>query len=162
MTRVLCCAALACAVIAANLSSAGAHEFKAGSLTIEHPWSRATPNGATTAVGYTIIDNAGDTADRLLSATAEVATKVSQHSMTTENGVMKMREVTDGIVVPAHGSAALKPGGYHLMFEGLKHPLKQGESVPGTLVFEKAGTVPVTFKVEAIGTVDPHAGMKMN
>ena len=45
----------------------------------------------------------------------------------------------------------LKPGGMHVMFMGLKQPLKQGQRVKGTLVFEKAGTVEIEFTVQAVG-----------
>jgi hypothetical protein len=151
---------LSLGILSMSQAPACAHEFKAGTLTIEHPWSRATAPGAKTAAGYTVIDNVGDAPDRLLSATFEAAEKASPHIMTMDGDVMKMRALPEGIVIPAKGSVALKPGSFHLMFEGLKHPLKQGESVPGTLTFEKAGTVPISFKVEAIGTTDPHTGMK--
>lgn len=139
--------------------AAAAHEYKVGSLRIEHPWSRATAGGATVAAGYLIIDNAADTPDRLVLTTAEVAAKVSAHSMTMDGTVMKMRALPDGVVIPPKSSVVLKPGSIHLMFEGLKHPLKRGESLLGTLTFEKAGTVAVTFKVEAIGTTNPKGGM---
>ena len=77
------------------------------------------------------------------------------HEMTTANGVMTMRMLTDGIVIPAHGEIALKPGSYHLMLEDLKRPLKEGESFKGSLTFEKAGTADVTFSVELMGAKAP-------
>jgi copper(I)-binding protein len=45
----------------------------------------------------------------------------------------------------------LAPGGMHLMMMGLKEPLKQGERVPLTLVFEKAGKIDVEMVVVPIG-----------
>ena len=77
--------------------------------------------------------------------------------MTNEAGVMKMRQV-DGLVIAPGASIELKPGGYHLMFLGLKSPLKQGQSVKGTLVFEKAGAVEVAFDVGALGARAPGGG----
>ncbi|MYZ47857.1 copper chaperone PCu(A)C [Rhizobiales bacterium L72] len=141
--------ALALAPAAATLASA--HEFKAGPLTIVHPWTRATPPRAEVGGGYLVVRNAGTEPDRLVSATAEAATKVEIHEMTMSDGVMKMRPVAGGIAIPAGGEAVLQPSGLHLMMMGLKQPLKEGESIPGSLTFERAGTVAVTFKVEAIG-----------
>jgi periplasmic copper chaperone A len=145
-------------VAIASILSTGpsfAHEFKAGSLTIEHPWSRATPGGAQVAVGYLTIENAAATPDRLVSATAEIAGKTQIHLMSMADGVMTMREVSEGVPVPANGSVALDPNAYHLMFKDLKRPLTEGEEFKGTLTFEKAGTVDVTFEVEGMGAATP-------
>lgn len=128
-----------------------AHEFKAGAIEIEHPWSRATPGGAPVAGGYLVLKNTGATADRLVSATGVFAGKAEIHEMSVKDGVMSMRPLPDGLPIPAGASIALKPGGYHIMFLDLKAPLKEGTKVDGTLTFEKAGTVAVQFAVEGIG-----------
>lgn len=128
-----------------------AHDYKAGSIEIEHPWARATPGGATVGGGYVVLKNTGTTPDRLVSATAPFAGKVEIHEMAMTNGVMTMRPLPDGLAIPAGGTVTLKPGSYHIMFMQLKQPLKEGESVDGTLTFEKAGTIPVQFKVEGLG-----------
>ena len=52
--------------------------------------------------------------------------------------------------IPAGKSVELKPGGYHIMFMQLKQQLKAGDTVKGVLTFEKAGAMPVEFKVEAM------------
>lgn len=143
----------AIAILCANPSFA--HEFKLGSITIEHPWSRATPGGAQVAVGYLTIENKGATADRLISVAAEIAGRTQIHQMSMADGIMKMRQVTDGLPVPAEGSVALEPSSYHLMLMDLKRPLKEGEEFSGTLTFEKAGTVDVTFEVEGTGAAAP-------
>jgi len=75
--------------------------------------------------------------------------------MTMDGSVMKMRPVAS-LAVPAGSSVELKPGGFHLMFEDLKRPLKEGERVTGSLTFEKAGTVPVEYKVEATSAGHMH------
>lgn len=155
---------LGIAVVAAALfllvaHGAFAHEFKLGQLEVEHPWSRATPPGAKVAGGYLVIDNDGDTPDRLVSVTAEIAGRAEIHRMVETGGVMAMRRQDDGVAVPAKGALALKPGSYHVMFLELKRPLKQGETFAGTLTFEKAGSVDVQFAVESMGaTGDEHAG----
>ncbi len=147
-----------------------AQEFKAGDITINKPWSRATPKGAEVAVGYLIIHNGGATPDKLLGGSADFAGNLEIHEMSTENGIMRMRELKAGLEIPAHGEVALSPGGYHFMFTNLKRPLKKGESVKAALAFEHAGTIPVEFKVGGVGDagpggtskpVDSMKGMKM-
>ena len=66
-------------------------------------------------------------------------------------GVMKMRQITEGVEIPAGGEVALKPGAYHIMFIGLKAPVKEGDKFSGTLTFEKAGTVTVEFQADKMG-----------
>lgn len=131
-----------------------AHEFKAGAIEIGHPWSRATPEGAKVAAGYMVLKNTGGAPDRLVSVSVPFAGRAEIHEMTMKDGVMTMRPVPDGIALPAGGTVALKPGSYHVMFQDLKAPLKEGTLVDGTLTFEKAGTVAVQFKVEGIGASD--------
>lgn len=131
-----------------------AHEFKVGDLEIGHPWSRATPPGAKVAGGYFTVTNTGSSPDRLLSISSEISTKAELHEMGVSDGVMTMRPVTGGLEIPAGGKVALAPGGYHLMFVGLKRQPKQGETFPATLTFEKAGSVTVDFAVEGIGETD--------
>jgi copper(I)-binding protein len=129
-----------------------AHDFKVGDLTIDHPWSRATPAGAKVAAGYFVVKNAGSTPDRLVSVSSEISGKGEIHEMSVDgNGVMTMRGLPDGVEIPAGGEVALEPGSFHLMFMDLKSPAKEGEKFKGTLVFEKAGSVDVEFAVEAMG-----------
>ncbi|MET3582511.1 copper(I)-binding protein [Mesorhizobium robiniae] len=137
-----------------------AHEFRVGDLEIVHPWSRATPPGAKVAGGYFTITNTGSSPDRLLSISSDVSDKAELHEMGVKDGVMTMRPVTGGLEIPAGGKVALAPGGYHLMFIGLKRQPKQGEAFSAALTFEKAGTVTVEFAVESMGEMggmDDHA-----
>ena len=115
MKHALFTLALAFAISAAP---ALAQEFKAGDIVIEKPWARATPKGAEVGGGYLTIHNNGATPDRLTGGTADFAA-VEIHQMTSKNGVSEMREVESGLAIPAHGSVALSPGGYHLMFKRL-------------------------------------------
>jgi copper(I)-binding protein len=130
-------------------------------ISIDNAWSRATSKGIEVAVGFATIKNNSDQADKLVSATTEIAGKTQIHQMTMEGGVMKMREVTDGLPVPANGEVVLKPGSYHLMLMDLKQPLKEGDHFSGTLTFEKVGPITVVFEVKGIGatdSTDPHQG----
>ena len=142
---------------------ASAEDFSAGPLKIGHPWSRATPNGAKVAGGYLTVTNTGSEPDTLTGGTFEAAGGVELHSMSMEGGVMKMAPVEGGLPIKPGETVALKPGGYHLMFTGLKDPLKKGETVKGTLTFAKAGSVPVSFTVESLAAKAPggEGGMEM-
>jgi periplasmic copper chaperone A len=126
-------------------------------MQIEKPWARATAPGAKVAGGYMVIRNAGAAPDRLVSAASPAAAKVELHVHINDNGVMRMREVP-GYDVPAKGAFELKPGGAHLMFMELKRPFKEGEKVPVTLKFEKAGEVKAEFQVGQMGGSGAPAG----
>lgn len=132
-----------------------AHDYKAGTLVIDHPWSRATPAGASVAGGYMKITNSGDKPDRLVGGSWGDGGKIEVHEMATANGVMTMRPLREGLPLPANATVELKPGSYHLMMMGVKTPFKDGQSVKGTLVFETAGTVAVEFKVGPLGGPSP-------
>jgi copper(I)-binding protein len=153
--------------------SVRAEDVKAGDLVISQPWARATPGGAKTGGGFLTIENKGSTPDRLVGVSADVAGKVEVHEMAMDGGVMKMRPVEGGLTIDPGKTVKLAPGGLHLMMMDLKSPLKQGDMLPVTLQFEKAGKVAVTLDVQAIGAPGPsgnmgggmkkmdHGGMKM-
>ncbi len=140
-------------LVGAPISLAGlaamAHDFTLGSLTIGHPYARPTVPGQVVGGGFLSIANKGAD-DRLLSATSAAAKSVEMHTMSMDGDVMRMRQV-DGIALPAGKTVDLKPGALHLMFIGLKAPLKAGDTLPVTLKFEKAGEVKVTVNVQAPG-----------
>ncbi|MFH0296848.1 copper chaperone PCu(A)C [Bradyrhizobium sp. 31Argb] len=134
---------------------AQAEDIKAGDLVISQAWSRATPSGAKVAGGYLTIENKGSSPDRLVGASGDIAGKLEVHEMATENGVMKMRPLEKGLVIEPGKTVKLAPGGYHLMMFDLKNPLKQGDTVPVTLEFEKAGKVTLSLDVQAVGATAP-------
>lgn len=141
---------LAAALMTLVAPMANAADTKASSLVVSNPWSRETAPRAKTGAGYVVIANTGKTADRLLGGTTTAAERLEVHSVTTENGVMRMRPQKDGVEIPAGGKLELKPGGYHIMFIDLKAPLKAGETLPVTLEFAKAGKVTVSFDVQSL------------
>lgn len=144
-------------LVAAKTAGATGSTAPAGPIRVEQPWSRATPGGASVAAGYVKLTNTGKEPDRLTGATFERAKSVEIHTMTNDDGVMKMRQLPDGIELPGGGTVELKPGGQHLMMMGLSEGLKAGESVNGKLTFEKAGSVDVTFTVAPLGADAPAA-----
>ena len=125
--------------------------YKVGRLVIEAPWTRATPGGAKVGGAYLKITNTGAEADRLVGGSLPIATAVEVHEMSMTDGVMKMRKLERGLEIKPGQTVELKPGGYHLMFTGLRQALQQGRLVKGTLQFEKAGSVEVEYRVEPIG-----------
>ncbi|MDF2688685.1 MAG: copper resistance protein CopZ [Microvirga sp.] len=128
---------------------------KAGSLTLEQPWSRATPGGAKVGGGYLRITNTGTVSDRLTGGSFPLASKVEVHEMRLEGDVMRMKAVEGGLEIKPGATVELKPGGLHLMFMDLKEPLKEGQTVKGTLTFEKAGSIAVEYTVRGMGGAAP-------
>ncbi|MEM6761621.1 MAG: copper chaperone PCu(A)C [Pseudomonadota bacterium] len=137
------------------VTAAAAHDFNLGAINIDHPWSRATPPGAKVAAGYMQVVNRSDAPVTLTGAAADFA-NVEFHSMAMENGVMQMGEV-GSITIGAGETLTFEPGGLHIMFTGLKAPLKAGEIRKATLDFGKDGKVTVAFVVEAMGTAHDHS-----
>jgi copper(I)-binding protein len=132
---------------------ASAQQVKAGDLVLDRAWARATPAGAKVAGGYLTIENKGATPDKLMGGTSRAAGKVEVHETAMNNGVATMRPVKDGVSIPPGQTVTLAPGGYHLMLTDLKGPLKKGDKLVVTLVFEKAGEVKATFDVQGVGAM---------
>ena len=148
---------LASAALAATLFAAPsrAEDVKAGDLVISQAWSRATPGGAKIAGGYLTIENKGSAPDRLVGGSGDIAGKVEVHEMAMNYGVMTMRALDKGLAIEPGKTVKLAPGGYHLMMFDLKGPLKQGDKVPVTLQFEKAGKVTLSLDVQGVGAQAP-------
>jgi len=130
---------------------------RAGGVTVEHAWARATPKGAPNAAVYFTLVNNGSETDRLIGAQSPVADNIQFHEERDENGVSKMRAL-QAIDVAPETQVVLKPSGLHLMLR-IKQQLKQGETFPLTLTFEKAGPIEVTVKVGKVGAMDDMNGM---
>ncbi len=144
-----------CLVVLLGAVFASTFTAEAGSISVEKAWSRATPNGAKVAAGFVTIKNDGDEPDRLVSASADFAGETQIHQMSMAGGMMKMRPVPEGIVIPPKSSVVLEPAGYHLMFMDFAQPLKEGDSFPAKLTFEHAGSMEVTFQVLGMGAQAP-------
>jgi hypothetical protein len=138
--------------VTACLVFASAALAQTGQLEVSNAWARATPAKAENGVAYVTIKS--PTEDRLLSAASPVAKKVELHSMEMAGMVMKMRPLA-GLEIPAGQPVTLKPGGEHIMLMGLNGPLREGQSFPLTLTFERAGTREVTVAVEKAGAAGP-------
>jgi len=150
-------AAAALQTPAASLTAApaAAADYDVGSMHISTPWARATPKGAATGAGYLTITNKGAAPDTVSCVSDDASVQCQIHSMTMEGGVMKMRPAEGGLEIKPGETVTLQPGGYHIMFVNLKHPLEPGQSVKATLKFEHAGTVDVEYPIVAIGAPAP-------
>jgi copper(I)-binding protein len=146
---------LAISMLLIVAGAAVAHEYTAKGVTVTHPWARATPGGATIGSAYLEVKAERGKGDRLIGARSPAAGTVELHNHVMEGGIAKMRRV-DAIAVPGGKSVVLRPSGYHLMLTDLKAPLKEGDLVKITLVFEKAGTIDLEATVEPIGATGPH------
>ena len=163
-----CASAAVFAVALAQISTTPvqAADYDVGSIHITAPWARATPKGASSGAAYVTIANKGTVPDRVTCMSSDASAQCQIHTMTMENGVMKMRPVEGGLEIKPGETVMLKPSGFHVMLVNLKHPLQQGKMVNATLKFENAGTINVEYTVEAIGAAAPGApatggGMKM-
>ena len=127
----------------------------ASDIAVRQAWSRAMPKGANVAAGYLTIENRGNAADKFLSASTPVARKVEIHEMLETDGVMRMRPAKDGLAIPPHGKLIFAQGGNHLMFLQLTAPFSEGERVPVSLDFEKAGQINIALEVGVVGAKGP-------
>lgn len=142
-------------VLALGLLSVGSAVAEPNQIVVEKAWARATPKMAVTGGGYLTVTNRRPGEDRLLEVTSPVAEKVQFHTMAIDNGVAKMTRL---LTIELHPGipVVFKPGGIHMMLLGLKHQLKEGETVPLTLTFENANAVEVDARVLGIAaTGDP-------
>lgn len=124
-------------------------------IVVEGAWTRATAPGQSVSGGFMTIVNKGSEPDRLISVAAPWAGLVEIHGTTLDDGVMRMRELTEGVPVPAHSRVELKPRGLHLMLMQLDAPLAAGGTMPITLQFKIAGTVPAALLVIPAAAMPP-------
>jgi copper(I)-binding protein len=137
---------------AAGLLVASAALAQTNQLEVNNAWARATPGKAENGAAYVTIES--PTPDRLVSVSTPVAKKAELHTMEMKGMVMEMRPVA-GVDIPAGQPVGLKPGGEHIMLLGLNQPLREGQTFPLTLNFEKAGPRAVTVTVEKAGAAGP-------
>ncbi|CAH0341043.1 DUF1775 domain-containing protein [Rhizobium sp. CECT 9324] len=132
---------------AAAVNPGGFDTVTLGDLELSGGFTKAMLPGQPVGGGFITITNKGAEDDVLVSATSPNAGEVQLHEMAMVNDVMKMRQLPDGIKVPAGQSVELKPGGLHLMFFKISEPFRDGATVPVTLTFQKAGSVDVVLPI---------------
>ncbi len=154
---------LAASIAATFTLPAQAEDVTVGSLKIHAPWARATPKGASIGGGYMAVTNTGKAPDRLVGGSTDISKSFEVHEMSMDKGIMKMRQLVNGLEIKPGQTVTFKPGSYHVMFMGLKHQLMKGQHFNVTLQFEKAGKVDVDFVVGGIGaqSIGPAGGHVM-
>jgi uncharacterized protein YcnI/copper(I)-binding protein len=140
---------------AGHMMSMAPTEVTLGDLTLSGAFTRATLPNAPVGGGFVTIVNNGKDADRLVSASSDIAADTQIHEMKMDGEVMKMRQLTDGVEIPAGGSVTLSPGGLHIMFMKLRDRITEGQDVKVTLTFEKAGSVEIDMPAAAPGADAP-------
>jgi copper(I)-binding protein len=153
----ICTTYLALTLTQISTTPAQAADYDIGSIHISQPWARATPKGASSGAAYMTITNNRKTADRVSCASSDASAQCQIHTMTMENGVMKMRPVKGGLEIKPGETVMLKPSSFHIMLMNLKQPLQQGKMVKATLKFENAGTINVEYPIAAVGAAAPGA-----
>ena len=134
---------------------------EAGDLRIADAWTRQPPPGARAGGGYATITNTGAEADRLGGGSVPFAERFEVHEMSVQDGVMRMSELGDGLPIAPGETVVLRPGGFHLMFIGITDPPAAGDTVPVTLLFERAGEVTLDLPVAGIGAAGPGGAEEM-
>ena len=139
---------LAAAFVTAISTSAVAGDGETGALKVDGAWARPSIGKTGNSAAYMTITNSGGAPDTLIAVTTPHASKAELHTHIRDKDIMRMRQVKDGIPVPANGKAELKPGGFHVMLMKLKEPIKKGTMLPLTLTFKNAGDVTVHANVQ--------------
>lgn len=133
----------------ASLPALAMDDAKTGAIMVMDPYARVSSPVAKSGAAFMQIMNHGAEDDRLVSATSPAAARVELHTHIDDgNGVMLMREIEGGMAIPAGQTHSLARGGDHVMFMGLTESWTQGDVVPVTLVFEKAGEVMLEIPVD--------------
>lgn len=158
MIRIFRAALAATLLLAAAPAFANDGVVQLGSINISAPFARATLPNAPVGGGFLTIENTGTEADRLVSVAASVSGDAQLHEMAMQGDVMKMRQLKEGVDLPAGQTVVLKPGGIHIMFLGIKAPFVEGETIAVTLTFEKSGSVDIELPVEAVAADGPSVG----
>lgn len=156
LTRLLPALLLAAAVpvLVAMPGLARADDYRVGDIRIERPWARATAGNTRVGAAYFTLEDLGTAPDRLLRVKTPVAGSGELHTHMMHDNVMQMRQV-QAIEVHPGTPTVLQPGGLHVMLMDLKQPLKEGDRIPLTLEFERAGTVEIMVSVERAGARGP-------
>lgn len=124
---------------------------------IINPWAAPSPGGVDVAAGYMTVRNRGDAPETLTGASSPRAERVEIHTMSHEDGVMRMAPAGP-VEIPVGETVAFAPEGLHLMFIGVSTPFAEGEEIPVTLNFTRAGDVTIDLPVRRPGDNAEHGG----
>ena len=139
-------------LLTALLACTAAHATEAAQVRASGAWIRVLP-GALPAGAYVTLHNGGDRPAVLRGARSAVYAGVMLHQSSSSGGISRMRMV-DALVVPAHGTATLAPGGYHLMLTQPQRPVQPGDTVRLQLQFADGSTLPTDFIARPADALD--------
>jgi copper(I)-binding protein len=154
MRQILALSAIALAIAACSQPTAepeaaaeASTEATPAQVSATDAWCRPTAEGAGAAGCYVTLTATAD--DRLTGAASPAGERVEIHTMSMDGGVMRMRELPDGLALPAGQAVALKPGAEHLMLMAPTAALNEGETVEITLSFQSAPAQTVTAQIKS-------------
>lgn len=137
---------------AASLFAAQAHAGDADHVQVSQAWIRVMP-GTLPAGAYVTLVNHSDHTVNLKGASSPAYAQVMLHKSSTEGGMGRM-EMVDSLAIPAHGTATLSPGGYHLMLMNAAKPVKVGDTIKLNLNFGDGSVLATDFEAKPANTVD--------
>lgn len=143
---------LVCGLLTAAVASAG----DADHVKASQAWIRVMPGGLPSG-GYVVLENHSEQTINLRGVRSEAYGEVMLHKSSTEGGMGRMEKV-DSLPIPAHGKAALSPGGYHLMLMKASKPVKVGDKVKLSLQFSDGSTLDTDFEARPANAVDSGDG----
>ncbi len=114
---------------------------------------------ARTGAAYMLITNTTDAPDRLIATEGDAARRIELHQTSLEDGVARMRKVEGGVALAPGATVALERGGLHVMMMGLIAPFSEDATIDLTMIFEKAGPIPVSIPVDRESPAGAHDGM---
>ena len=138
------------AIIVALWITGASGPAHAAGISLEHAWAQVSPPRATVGRAFVTIVNHSTEIDHLVGVTTDAAKSAEIDGIRVLNDVPNTRHLFNLDIPPGH-SIEFTPGAYHILMRNLKKPLVQGETFRGELVFEKAGAVPVEFRVTPNG-----------
>ena len=130
-------------------STSFANSINVNGLLISDFWIKATIGNHKITSGYLTIENTNNIEERLVSLTSEISKKTQLHDMVVENDIMKMKHLSDGIVIKAKSKVSFRPGSYHIMFMELNKHLVEMYKYQVTLRFKNSGYIIIEMPVFA-------------
>ncbi|OOZ42380.1 hypothetical protein BOW53_00505 [Solemya pervernicosa gill symbiont] len=166
MIRTLRYLTLAVASLAASNAIADSHggaaHTAADTIMVKDAYVRAVPPGQPNSAAFMVLHNHGGADHKVIDAKSTAARTVELHTHTQKDGMMMMRRI-ESIEVKSKGMTTLKPGGLHVMLIGLTQPLKVGNTVSVTLVFDDGSKKSIDAPVqEVMMKMDHKPGMHHN
>lgn len=139
--------ALLCAPVhAADVS--GAQAVPVAGVEVSGVWMRPSLGNTGRGAVYMQLINRAETPDLLMGGQTPAAPRVEIHTAGMEDGIMRMRELTDGLLLPPGEAVLLQPRGYHVMLFDMPEKVAVGDSIDLTLIFANAPAVHVAVPVQ--------------